>query len=275
VISNISVLILTLNEAPDIARCLESVDWSDDVHVLDSGSVDGTQEIAAKLGATVHYHKFSGYASQRNVGLRLPFAHEWILILDADEQITQLGAKELQQFADSAKPTFAAARMRRRDFWDSTWLQHAQISPFFIRLVRRGAASYAREVNEVLVVDGAIAELDQPFNHFPFSKGLTHWIAKHNSYSSKEAELLLQQYSAPLEIRKLLAGDFNVRRSAQKALFFRLPFRSIIKFVYMFFFRFAFLDGMPGIRYVILQCFYEYLISLKALELKRYRSLRK
>ena len=80
--------------------------------------------------------------------------------------------------------------MRRRDFFNGTWLKHAQISPYYIRLVRRGKARYTREINEVLEVDGQVGDLKSPLDHFPFSKGIAHWVSKHNTYSTMEAEVV-------------------------------------------------------------------------------------
>jgi hypothetical protein len=151
-----------------------------------------------------------------------------------------------------------------------TWLKHAQISPFYVRLVRPEMASYEREVNEVMKIHGEIRDLHEPFDHFPFSKGIAHWVDKHNAYSTMEARLALDSQS---QVRRysfaqaVFARDFNVRRYHQKALFLKLPFRPLLKFAYMMAVRRAFLDGRAGIVYAFLQAFYEYLIVLKTREL--------
>ncbi|MFT3735917.1 MAG: glycosyltransferase family 2 protein [Rhodocyclaceae bacterium] len=266
---SISVLILTKNEKQDLPGCLASVAWSDDVHVLDSLSTDGTQDLAHQAGAVVTERVFDGYASQRNAGLALPFRHAWVLILDADERVPEALAAEMRQFVHGAAPAVAGARMRRRDIWWGRWLKHAQISPFFIRLVRVGRAHYEREINEVIVVDGEIVDLQASFDHFPFSKGLDHWIAKHNTYSRMEAELIAKRAVIQPSWRVALAGaDFNERRLHQKAIFYRLPCRPLIKFLYMLILRRAFLDGVAGWRYAMLQAIYEYFIVLKTKELQ-------
>jgi glycosyltransferase involved in cell wall biosynthesis len=264
---NISVLILTKNEAQDLPACLASVAWSDDVHVLDSESTDTTVEIAKQAGAIVTVRPFDGYASQRNAGLNLSFKHQWILILDADERVPQALADEMMRYVQSAPAVEGAARMRRRDIWWGRWLKHAQISPYYVRLVRVARAHYEREVNEVLVVDGEIHELNAPFDHYPFSKGLAHWIAKHNTYSSMEADVIARGAVQKPSWRIALFGkDFNERRLHQKAIFYGLPARPLIKFFYMVMMRRAFLDGWAGIRYAILQSIYEYFIVLKTKE---------
>lgn len=263
----VSVLILTKNEEQDLPGCLESVSWSDDIHVLDSGSTDCTREIAHQHGATVTVRPFDGYASQRNFGLRLPFIHKWVLILDADERVPEELAKEIATFVKTAPLTTGAARIRRRDIWWGRWLKHAQISPFYVRLARLGSTRYEREVNEVMVVDGDIADLTNHFDHHPFSKGLDHWIAKHNIYSRMEAQVIARGDIRPSWKKAFLDPDFNNRRFHQKALFYRMPGRPFIKLGYMLLARRAFLDGWPGIRYAILQAIYEYFIVLKTKEI--------
>lgn len=266
----ISVLILTKNEQQDLPDCLASVAWCDDVHVLDSISTDGTVAIAEAANARVTSRAFDGYASQRNAGLALPFRHSWVLLLDADERVPAALVAELEALATSAPSGVGAARLRRRDVWDGTWLEHAQISPYYVRLVRVGRAHYEREVNEVLVVDGEIHDLQGTFDHYPFSKGVDHWIAKHNGYSRMEAELIVAKGVHQPEWRKaLFDADFNERRLHQKAFFYRMPARPLLKFLYMVVIRRAFMDGWPGIRYAVLQSIYEYFIVLKVQEQRR------
>ncbi|SEC51911.1 glycosyltransferase family 2 protein [Terriglobus roseus] len=268
----ISVVILTRNESADIDGAIRSVAFSDDVHVFDSLSTDGTQEMARRLGATVHERVFDNYAAQRNASLTQPaFRHPWLLILDADERPTPELVEEMQQAVAKAPTDVDGFRLRRHDYLWDTWLKHAQITPFYTRLVRRGRARYVREINEVLEVDGRIIELICPLNHYPFSKGIAHWVAKHNVYSTMEAQLLASgaaTVDASLRIA-LFAKDRAVKRAAQKALFFQLPMRPLLKWFYMMFIRGAVLDGYAGFTYSTLSSFYEYLIELKRIELVR------
>ncbi len=267
----ISVVILTRNEASDIAGALESVTFSDDVHVFDSHSTDGTQALARGLGATVHERTFDNYAAQRNASLTQPhFRNSWILVLDADERPSPALATEMQSAVSSVPEDIAAFRLRRHDYLWNTWLKHAQITPYYTRLVRRGRARYVREINEQLEIDGRIVELQQPLNHYPFSKGIAHWVGKHNVYSTMEAQLLASgQATADASLRTALFDkDRQTRRAAQKALFFHLPLRPLLKWCYMMFIRGAVLDGYAGLTYATLQSIYEYLIVLKTREIK-------
>ena len=269
----ISVLILTRNEEQDLPGCLDSVAWCDDIHVLDSESTDRTAEIARQRGVTVTTRRFDSYASQRNAGMQLPFRHAWVLVLDADERPTAELNAEMVPAVAIAPEHVAGFRIRRRDFLWGTWLKHAQMTPYYVRLLRVGKAHYTREVNEIVEVNGDIRELRAPFDHLAFSKGISHWIAKHNDYSSKEAELLASgnaTQGASL-YTALFARNFHERRVAQKAIFYGLPARPLIKWCYLMFVRGAVLDGPAGYMYTILQSFYEFLIEVKRRELLRRR----
>lgn len=267
----ISILILTKNEEKDLPGCLASVKWCDDIHVFDSYSTDETINIAKAYGAKVTQCIFQGYASQKNMALNiLPFKYEWIFLLDADERFPVHLNKNLLLILKTVKPSVNAFRLRRRDYFGETWLKHSQISPFFIRLIRLGKVSYHREVNEVLKVDGNIEDINEYFNHFPFSKGIAHWINKHNIYSEMEAARWIEEQNnnIPFSIIKAVFNkDFNVRRYHQKGIYYKIPGRPFIKWLYMMFFRMAFLDGFAGLTYSTLQSIYEYFIVLKVREL--------
>jgi glycosyltransferase involved in cell wall biosynthesis len=268
----ISVLILTRNEQRDLPGCLDSVSWSDDIHVFDSQSTDDTREIAKAAGAQVHTRTFDDYATHRNAALTtIQFKHPWVFLPDADERPTPELSREMQQIVLAAPPETAAFRVRRRDFLFDTWLKHAQISPYYIRLVRPEQARYTRAINEVLEVDGPVVDLRYPLDHYPFSKGIARWVEKHNLYSTMEAELIVrnQGLQNPSLAKALRDPDFHTRRLHQKAIFYRLPGRPLLKWLYMVFLRGAILDGAAGLTYATLQSFYEYLIVLKTKELRR------
>jgi glycosyltransferase involved in cell wall biosynthesis len=268
----ISVLILTRNEQQDLPGCLASVSWSDDIHVFDSHSTDSTVEIAKAAGAQIHTRTFDDYATHRNAALTsISFKHPWVFLPDADERPTPELSREMQQLILSAPPETAAFRVRRRDFFFDTWLKHAQLSPFYIRLVRPERVHYTRAINEVLEVDGIITDLSYPLDHFPFSKGISKWVEKHNLYSTLEARLIAhnQGLQNPSLVTALRDPDFHIRRLHQKAIFYRLPGRPFLKWLYMVFLRGAILDGTAGLTYATLQAFYEYLIVIKTKELRR------
>ncbi|HKQ30645.1 MAG TPA: glycosyltransferase family 2 protein [Burkholderiales bacterium] len=275
----ISVLIVTKNEAQDLPGCLESVRWCDDVHVYDSFSTDDTVAIARAFGAHVTEHvegdrglAFGGdEAAHRNWGLHnLPFRHEWVLQLDADERVPAVLVEEMTRAVQGSP--HAAFQIRRRDFLASTWLRHVQATPYYLRLFRPRCLRFERLINSVSIVDGSIGKLNGYFDHFPFSKGISHWIAKHNHYSTLEARQIAdnRRLGARFSVVKAFtAKEFHERRYHQKELFYRLGARPLFKFFILFFVKRGFLDGRAGFTYAMLQSMYEYMIVLKSRELER------
>jgi len=274
----ISIFIPTRNEQQDLPACLQSVAWSDDVHVFDSFSTDRTVEIARSAGAFVtippggHVNAIFGgnESAHRNWALRnIPFKYPWVLHLDADERVTpELVASLLN--AVNAPGEFVAFRIRRRDFFLGAWLKHVQASQFYLRLFRPEQMHYERLINPVSVPTGPVGEVNGYLDHFPFSKGMSHWLDRHNSYSSLEAQQIIQNRATRSDFslhRALFATDFHERRFHQKESFYRLPARPLVKFLLLYFVRRGFLDGRAGLTYALLQSFYEYMIVLKTREL--------
>ena len=272
----ISVLILTKNEEHDLPGCLRSVSLSDDVVVYDSNSTDRTQEIALAHGARVVERVFDNWASHQNWGLdNITFLYPWVFYIDADERLTPEALHELQAIADQPQLEAVAYRIRRRDYFQGRQLKHVQASPWYVRFFRPEFVHYERLVNPLTVVDGPVGDLQNPLDHYPFSKGLSHWIARHNSYSSFEAQQILQNranqepFSLPAAF---FERDFNRRRFHQKELFYRLPARPLIKFLLLYILKRGFLDGRPGFTYALLQSIYEAMIVLKVQELEQPQS---
>lgn len=269
----ISILILTKNEEQDLPACLQSVSWSDDIHVFDSFSSDGTVAIAEKFGAKVTQRFFDGYASQRNAALRtVDYKYDWIFVLDADERVSEELRSEIHNAAKLSLPEVGGFSIQRKDFLNDTWLKHAQISPFYIRLFRKNNASYKREVNEVVEIAGKVEKLKGSIHHYPFSKGYAHWLNKHNRYSTMEAEQWLKEHTGQsrFSVKKAIFGaSFHEKRYHQKGLFYRLPFRPLIKWSYIFVWRRGFMDGKAGFTYATMQAIYEYFIIIKSKELEK------
>lgn len=266
---SISILILTKNEEQDLPGCLESVSWSDDIHVYDSCSTDRTVEIAQAAGATVTKRPFDNWAAHQNWGLEnINFKHQWVFYIDADERMTP----QLMTAICSATATpgeHIAFRVQRRDFFMDTWLKHVQTSPFYMRLFKPKKMRYERLVNPISIADGPVGQVDGYLDHFPFSKGISHWLERHNSYSTLEAKQIVKNRATGPNFSILSAlteKDFHKRRFNQKELFYRLPARPIIKFLILYFAKMGILDGKAGLTYTILQSIYEYMIVLKTKE---------
>src|SRR5258707_917139 len=183
----ISALILTFDEEVNIADCIASLPWRSDVHVLDSGSRDRTQEVARALGAKVTERSFTNYADQRNFGLALPFAHEWIVMIDADERVTPELWREIEQRIAGADYDTGMFRVRRKDMFMGRWLRRSSGYPsWFPRVIRRGRVRVEREINELFACDGRAGELTEHLIHYPFNKGIDWWFERHGRYSRSE-----------------------------------------------------------------------------------------
>lgn len=265
----ISVLILTRNEERDLPGCLESVAWSDDIHVFDSLSEDATIAIANRHGASVTQRPFDNWAAHQNWGLaNIRFRHPWVFYIDADERVTPELRRAMAVAARNAGDK-VAFRVRRRDYFMGGWLKHVQASPFYLRLFRPEKIRYERLVNPVSIPDGPVGEVPGYLDHFPFSKGMSHWLARHNNYSSLEAQQILENRRRNESFspwKALTARDFHQRRFHQKELFYRLPLRPAVKFLMLYVFKRGFLDGRAGLTYALLQAVYEYMIVLKTRE---------
>lgn len=268
----ISVLILTKNEQQDLPGCLASVAWCDDIHVYDSLSSDSTVEIAKTFGATVTARAFDNWAAHQNWGLQnITFKHPWVFYIDSDERMTPELVTAVHDAVIRAN-TEVAFRVQRRDFFMNTWLKHVQASPFYMRLFKPEKMRYERLVNPISIADGPVGEVTGYLDHFPFSKGMGHWLERHNAYSRLEAQQIVDnrdQQSGFSVLKAFTAADFHEKRFHQKELFYRLPLRPVIKFLLLYLGKRGFLDGLAGMRYAILQAIYEYMIVLKVEELER------
>lgn len=272
--SNVEVMILCYNEAANLPHALESVmSWADAVYVVDSGSNDGSQEIARKAGATVMHQPWLGYARQKNWGLEnLPFKGDWVFILDADESITPALRDELLALA--AKPAAsipeAGFYVNRLTKFMGKPIRHAGYYPSYnLRFFRKGTARYEdREVHEHMVVSGKTGRLRHDMLHED-RRGLEHFIAKHNRYSTLEArelmrEMVLHQGDRATSLERGIA----MRRWLKNKVLPRLPLSGVWRFMYMYFLRLGFLDGLAGFRFCLLLSTYDTFISLKLAELR-------
>lgn len=268
---NLSVLILTKDEQINIADCLACLGFSDDIVVFDSLSTDGTRDIARSTpNVRVVERAFDNWSAHQNWAVRnIDFRHPWVLYVDADERVEPELADEIVRTL-AGDPSCAAYRIRRKDIFMGRWLRRAQLYPtWFVRLFRPDTIRYERLVNPVAHVDGTIGDLEAHLIHYPFSKGVEHWLERHNSYSSFEARELLEVIGGKRRpFADLFRADANERRAVLKDIFYRLPMRPQIKWLYYVLWRRAFLDGKPGLTYARLTYLYEYMISIKVQELR-------
>lgn len=265
-----SVVVIAKNEAINIRRCLESVRDFDDIVVVDDFSEDDTASIARSLGARVMAHRFESFAAQRNWALEnADLRNDWVLMLDADESLTPAVCAELASSLARVPSDVAAFLMCRRNWFLGRFLRFADGFPVWImRLVRRGQARFVDSGHgEVPAppVDGVLLRIRVPFRHYPFSHGMSHWLERHNLYSTREAEWELQG-GRKIPWRNLFRGQRPIRRRALRNLARSVPCRPLLRFGYHYFWKCGFLDGRAGLAYSLLMSAYEGMIVLKRRE---------
>ena len=278
---SISILILTKNEAHDLPGCLASIKWSNDIVIYDSFSSDKTLDIARSAGTRViqrseqnqslPYGGDEGF--HRNWGIHeIAYKNQWLLVIDADERLSSKASLELRAIAENKGNHYVAYRIRRRDFFQGRHLCHVQTSSWYIRFFKPEFVHYERLINPVTVVNGQVGNLKYPLDHYPFSKGLSHWISRHNNYSDFEAQQIIKNRNNKETFNFYAAffeRDYNRRRFHQKELFYRMPGRPLIKFILLYIIKRGFMDGKPGFVYALLQTMYETMIILKVKELEQ------
>jgi glycosyltransferase involved in cell wall biosynthesis len=258
-----SILILTYNEEINIADCLDSVAWADDVVVLDSFSSDETCMIAESKGARVLQRKFDDFGSQRNYALdSIEFKHDWVFHLDADERFNSDLQSECQRVVEL--DVMSAYFVPNRIIFLGKWIPRCTQYPFpQVRLIKLGEVRFATAGHGQRedAVKRGVGHIDVAYDHYNFSKGIEDWIAKHNHYSTEEARLTFEAECRPL--CEFLSSDAMQRKRALKSWFVRMPFRPWIKFIYLYIVKRGFLDGYPGLMYCRLQMIYESMICIK------------
>ena len=269
---NISVIILTCDEAGNIVACLDSVSWSDDVILVDSNSSDDTTAVARarREDLRIFENPFSDFGQQRNWALdHCDPKHDWILFLDADERVTPELREQMVDAVDSGRAEVGYFLCYRNMFLGQ-WLKRCTFFPSWqLRLLRHGEVRYEKAGHgQREVTEGPLGFLDQPYDHFGFSKGIAAWIERHNRYSTEEAEYFSALAGQPLRIHETFSRNALVRRRAVKRLAARLPARPLVRFLYTYFFRLGFLDGSAGWTFCQLQLAHELNLSAKQRELR-------
>ncbi len=185
----LSVIIITKNEEAHIVECLQSVQFADEIIVLDSGSTDQTRELARQYGAQVHQSTdWPGFGAQKNRALELA-TQEWVLSIDADERVPAALAQEIQQLL--LNPQAEAYTVARLSCFAGRWIRHSGWWPDrLVRLFKRDSGRFKDvKVHESVVVQGAVAALGGHLLHYPYDS-LETLISKTNQYSSVAALML-------------------------------------------------------------------------------------
>jgi glycosyltransferase involved in cell wall biosynthesis len=272
----ISVIILTRNEEMDLPKCLDSLRWCDDVHLVDSGSSDQTINIARKFGAHIYEHPFASFGAQRNWSLdHCEIKHPWILFLDADEVANEDFVKAIARAVVETPASTAGFYCCWKFLYEGRWLKRSDSFPKWqFRLMRKGFARFTdfghgQKEGEV---KGPIEYVPAPYDHHALSKGIGPWLERHNRYATLEAEARL---SAPANWRNVFSAHGSKRNQALKPIVSRMPGWPLMRFVMTYIFSLGFLEGRPGFVYCANLAYYEFLIRIKMREATLRRSLEK
>jgi len=242
----LAAVILTYNEAANVAACIETLRFADEIVVFDSFSKDQTAQIAQAAGAEVIRHRFIDYADQRNAALAaMQDSADWVLFVDADERVPPALADEVRGSLD--QPGVAGFRIPRDNYLFGKLTRGAGWYPDYqTRLLRIGAAHYdpARQVHEVVLLDGAEGTLVNALIHYNY-RDLRQFAEKQRRYSAYDAHILFEQGVRPK------------------------PQNYVLQPIRQFWWRFVTLkgygDGLHGLRLSLLMAWYE---------LRKYRLLR-
>jgi len=274
-VKQFSVIILTFNEEENIRRCLDSItDFTEDIIIVDSFSTDATLKICEKYGCRVFQHAFTNQAVQFNWALdNVPWERPWTLRLDADEVLPDKLKQELRELTATCGPEVTGIYLNRRMYFMNRWLKHGGMYPHYIlRAFRKGAGRYEEKTEEHFVLtSGRAIYAKYDFLEDNRQNTLRYWLKKHDDLSDGEIrDTLLESRNPGRDLKEDLFGNkvertrwLKTRVYAKSPLFLRAFFY----FIYRYFLRLGFLDGVPGLIFHVLQAFwYRFYIDARIYE---------
>lgn len=236
--TTLSVAIITLNEEANLARTLASVQFADEIVILDSGSTDRTLEIAGTFpNAKIFSEPWKGFASQKNSAIE-KCTGAWVLSLDADEELSPELQAELRILL-SAEPSADAYMVRRRNLFLNRWIRHGGYYPDpKLRLFRRHSANFApaarfteRPVHETIAFQGRLETLHHDLIHHAYPS-IESYIEHMDRYSTLGAQIVVSKGKTS---HSWLAFHYNI---------LLIP---TFTFLWNYIFRLGFLDGREGL----------------------------
>ena len=274
----VSILIPVKNEEANIVACLSAINWCDDIWVVDSQSQDATAKISIEHGAKVVQFAYKGaWPKKKNWALaNLTFKYEWVFILDADE-ILPSEAEESIRKAILEAGDISGYWVNRRFMFMGKWLQHAYYPNWNLRLFRHSLGRYEKitgldtasgdnEVHEHVLVEGKTGKLCFDMLHYAFPT-VAVFVEKHNRYSNWEAIVAREVLGG--KAGNSIQSNTVSRRRYLRRLSLLLPFRPLLRFLYVFIWQRGFLDGREGYFFARLHAEYEFMCVAKEYELRK------
>lgn len=275
----IAAVVLTLNEAANLPRCLASLAWCDEVLVLDSGSRDGTTSVAWELGARVLVHRPAGrflITEQRNWALEKgELQSDWVLFLDADEAIgpacqEAIMAALRQASSDRAqgRPGPEGFELTPRYWFLGRWLRRTQGYPnWHPRLVRRGRLHFEGGVWESFPATARVDRILEPYEHYANSKGLDDWLERHRRYADWEAERIVAYLDGAGSTALGTRRHLPLRRLAARLW----PLRPLLRLGQKLVLQGGWLEGWQALLFCLLMASYDLFTVVKVIETQRLR----
>jgi len=272
----LSVIILTFNEELNLPACLESLRGLDcELFVVDSGSTDGTRELAREKGAKVLEHPFDNYSAQRNWALQsLPLQTPWVLNLDADERLTPELVSEINETISRPLDGVDGYLLRKRTTFMGRWIKHGGHYPsYHLRLFRRGRGRCEdRLYDQHFLVNGEIKKLEHDYLDV-LTQDITTWTLRHTRWAEAEARQMMDADPLDDRVRPALNGNpIERRRWLRDGPYQSAPLflRAFLYWFYRYFLRLGFLDGREGLIFHFLQgCWFRFLVDAKIYESRR------
>ncbi len=268
--TNLDVIIITRDEQANLPHCLKALQhWAKQIFVVDSGSTDRTPQIAREYGAELIHHDWQGYAAQKNWALdHLPLTADWVLLIDADEVITDPLKSEIETIVDQPVDRVAENGyfLNRITFFLDQPIRHCGYFPSWnMRLFKRGQGRFEdRLVHEHIVMPDPVGYLAEPMTHHD-RRGLEYFYAKHNRYSTLEA----QQLYSEITQRKTISAPANITAETRRRRWLKrhalrwIPLPGLWRFIYMYIYRLGFLDGNTGYRFCRFIAHYDSMVAFK------------
>lgn len=273
----VSVLILTHNEEINLEDCLDSVaGWTADIWIIDSGSKDRTLEIARRYTDNIYHLPFKDFGTSRNWGLdHFDFKGEWVLVLDADERVTPELRDEILDIAQNGGKGFDGYYINRLYIFYGKPIRHSGWYPSWnMRLWRHRMGRYEKRANHNhVILRGKEAYCRQDLVHED-RRDFLFMAGKQNKYAQDEAKEYARYLRGDVVggIEPSLTGSAVQRkRWLKQKVFVRLPFRPLMKFLYLYIWKRGFLDGRAGFRFCVMWAVFEYLTSFHLWEQSRFK----
>lgn len=280
---DLTVVILTKNEEKNLRKCIESFNGiAKRFVIVDSFSTDRTEELCKELNRELnamgskldfYQNKWIDYATQLNWGLtETNIKTEWSMRMDADEELTDELADEIEKKLDTLKPPVNGVIVRRRLIFMGRWIKHGGRYPeLLLRIFRTGKAMCEQKIMDehMILSEGTAVEFKNDLidNN---QKDLEWWTAKHNWYSNREVldhQMTLEnQLDESLEKKNASSGQAAMKRIVKNGGYYRLPkfLRAHIYFIYRYYIKLGFLDGIEGKIFHFLQAYwYRFLVDAK------------